>query len=365
MKIYNYEYLIKNVLKTDEENLMEVLENKEDAYKVFEIPKKRGTRCIHGLKKNKQGEELKSIQKNLCHNFLNKCPLPTPAKGFIKKENYQAFLQPHVNMCYFMKIDIKNFFDSFSSDFIEKILNEHIKDDEAIQTVIDLCTIDEKLPQGAVTSPVLSNIVFTRIDQRIMKYCQAIETRNKERMHQEKNIREISHINYTRYADDMLFSSDFLDFETNLYFIHMISKILKEHNFEINRQKTIICKDKLVTNGYVISDCIYLSRNKTRNIRKIIYCFRDGASAVYKISKKNLESSKLVLDSVNGLHLQNNAGDKIFTSIQGLTYYLSGCRSWLISIVQMGDSSKRKIRDMQKMITKIEMILEELVKLEV
>ncbi|PAE09674.1 reverse transcriptase, partial [Niallia circulans] len=84
---------------------------------------------------------------------------------------------------------------------------------KAVSTILaNICTLNDSLPQGASTSPALSNLIFIDIDKKISKYCM----KNK--------------IRYTRYADDLTFSGDF---ETGKL-IKYIRNTLSANGFTIN-----------------------------------------------------------------------------------------------------------------------------------
>lgn len=97
-----------------------------------------------------------------------------------------------------MRLDIKNFFENINNQLIEKVFDYYFRIDddttnnEALIDFREMVTLEGKVPQGAITSPTLSNIVFRQLDLRIYKYCKKFN------------------ITYTRYADDLLFSSDML-----------------------------------------------------------------------------------------------------------------------------------------------------------
>ena len=228
---------MKKIVESRQEDIKSLIENKDSLYESFEIPKKNGMREIHTPAKNSGGMKLIQVQKNLYQKFLCKLSIATPAHGFVKGKNYQTFLEPHLGNSFFMRLDIENFFSSFSLKLLDTVLQEHIEDDEVLFAVKELCTLHDKLPQGICTSPVLSNVLFRRIDQRILKYCQTIEE-GRRRTHALENVQgEKIVIRYTRYADDMLFSSNCFDFGENLNFLRMIRRILKENEFQISRKQ--------------------------------------------------------------------------------------------------------------------------------
>lgn len=352
---------------------MSLIANKDLLYESFEIPKKNGMREIHTPAKNSGGGKLKLAQKNLYQNFLCKLPIATPAHGFVKGKNYQTFLEPHLGNTFFMRLDIENFFPSFSTDLMHTVLHEHIENDDALLDVIELCTLHDKLPQGICTSPVLSNILFRRIDQRILKYCQAIEEGRRHNDDLRLVPGEKIIIHYTRYVDDMLFSSNCVDFEENLSFLRMIRRILKENGFQINKQKTIIGRERVVLNGYVLDNKLHLSRTKLQNIRRILYFFRNKNTEGYVIDQKlfpSLEAPdkkiilKKLLQDLNNLNLQKHSEKIVFSSISGLIQYLCGYRSWLIAILQTGEGGGSVDKKILRYLNHIEILLKELEKYE-
>jgi len=191
-------------------------------YKQFYIPKKNGFREINYLNKT---AELSKLQYDLLNNFLSVQSLPVPVKGFVKSGSYFHYLKPHIGSEYFLRLDIKNFFGSvtekhFTDSFID--FNPVIDEDEkeqAVSLIWDIISYNQYIPQGACCSPAVSNIIMIRPDQRILKYCQAYN------------------IVYTRYADDLLFSSKVFDFDSKRWFIKKIKHILKSKGFSVNYSK--------------------------------------------------------------------------------------------------------------------------------
>lgn len=373
MKIYDYQYFLKVIVRSRQEDIESLIDNKDSLYEFFEIPKKNGMRVIHTLVKNSGGNKLKVVQSNLYQNFLCKLPIATPAYGFVKGKNYQSFLEPHLGNTFFMRLDIENFFPSFSVSLMDTVLHEHIEDDNARFNVIQLCTLHDELPQGICTSPVLSNILFRRVDQRILKFCQTIEEGRRRNNDPGSVPEEKIVIRYTRYADDMLFSSNCFDFGENLNFLWMIRRILKENGFQINKQKTVIGRERVVLNGYVLDNKLHLSRMKLQNIRRILYFFRDKNTEEYKIDQKlfpppTAPDKKIILQKMlqdlNNLNLQKHSEKIVFSSISKLIQYLCGYRSWLIAILQTGDGRANVDKKILRFLNHIEILLKELEKYE-
>lgn len=202
MKIYSTEFFYKNILSNkNKSDVAKALSKKN--YKEYTIPKKGGSRVITYLEKD---NVLYQMQNSITSKLLNDEPLPICVKGFVKGESYRSFLEPHIGRNFFLRVDIQDFFGSIDSDKIKNMLDTIVlvsdKDEklELVSVIVDILSYNEHLPQGACSSPTVSNLCFRNIDQRITKYCQKLQ------------------ITYTRYADDLLFSSENFDFQTKKWF---------------------------------------------------------------------------------------------------------------------------------------------------
>ncbi|EMS71283.1 reverse transcriptase domain-containing protein [Ruminiclostridium cellobioparum] len=275
-------------------------------------------------------------------NFLANIAIPLAVKGFVKGENYNKYLIEHIKKTSYLRADIKGFFDTITIDQVKVMLKEFINIDEVIDIIIDIVMLDDKLPQGAVTSPSISNAIFKRIDQRITKYCQEFD------------------VSYTRYADDMLFSSDKIDFGKDNFFYSMIKKIMKENGFECNYNKKKTENGKMCLGGFVIQNDVHLSRAKLNNINKLIYFFRENKnfnSNKYSVDRQILGRANW-LQEVTDLKLKVKGSIKTFETVIQLLDYLCGYRAFLISIVKNNISSTSYTVILSKKIKNIEKIID-------
>lgn len=242
---------------------------------------KIGKRFVYSLKPR---SPLLSIHDALRVKFLDKVPISNSAKAFKEGSSYFHYIEPHRINFNFLRLDLKTFFHSIQEDKLRDIFssyidNAYVERNKQKQSLVDCFTklvtykISDNsknlkfvgqsiLPMGFKTSPVISNIVFRKIDIIIQKQC--IE----------------NGITYTRYADDMLFSSEKNNiFITSHKFIQNIREILGQDQFKLNEKKTICKKHIISLNGYVIegsrSDLdggrIRLSNKKTNLLKKLIY----------------------------------------------------------------------------------------------
>lgn len=161
-------------------------------YKTFQIPKRSGgfrEICApEGILKDEQTHILKMFTKQL--KFLPH----NAAHGFTRKRNCKTSIEVHrLNKSrWFLKLDIKDFFPNTTTEILksamEKVYPFCIMSMYGRDNLIKICTLDGATPQGAPTSPLLTNMVMVEKDVAITKYC-------KER-----------DLVYTRYADDILIS---------------------------------------------------------------------------------------------------------------------------------------------------------------
>lgn len=305
----------------------------KDDYKQFKLPKKNGTRTINYLEKD---SELWKLQHHLLGNYLIKQDLPVCVKGFKKGENYIAFLSEHVGSQFFLRLDIASFFPSISDSCIKNELSNLLiydSDNEKVKLLDLICnivTLEGKLPQGACTSPMVSNLVMARIDQRITKYCQ------------------VFNIRYTRYADDLLFSSNTFDFSQKKWFIKKIKHILSSQKLKLNYSKIKFGVKELVLNGYVISNReVRLSRNRLSDIRLIV-----------KFAKKNHDlinrSPKEFIFAANKLPLKyRNLNAYPFRTVFQFIQYMCGYRAFLISMINNYSLTSFQ-KELRRLIFKIE-----------
>jgi len=217
-------------------------------YYSFKIPKKSG-----GYREiSAPYPVLLSVQKWIYNNILNKIKLNDHAKGFIKRMSIKDNASMHLNTSRVLKMDIKNFFPSIRLNRVMSVFLNLGYTNKIAYYLSALCCLNERLPQGAATSPCLSNIIAKRLDARLT------------------GLSTMLSLNYTRYADDLTFSGDILPPK----FIKYVTKIVKEEGFIINRSKThLISKgcQKIITGISISSGVLKIPREKRREVRKDIY----------------------------------------------------------------------------------------------
>ena len=134
------------------------------------------------------------------------------------------------------KSSYQSFFNFKLMDFLNKTLQQKYKMRNEITKYYEInnsynittqqmkkyCFVDNFLPQGFPTSPILSNLAFLNIDKKIINFI--------------KTLNENNEIVYTRYADDLSFSFNNITYKEQI--TNFILKTLNEHGFNINTKKT-------------------------------------------------------------------------------------------------------------------------------
>lgn len=330
--MYTKESFCKAILDSRYDNAYKAVQEKN--YLEFTIPKKGGVRKINYLPKE---SALAVLQKNLSNRLLVEQSLPVCVKGFRKGESYNSFLYPHIGANFFLRVDIMSFFPSLTKEKIKPelfdLINRNVDDDveDLVELICEIVTLNDRIPQGAFSSPAVSNIVMSRIDQRITKYCQIFDIR------------------YTRYADDLLFSSVNFDFKEKKWFLRKIKYILSSKNLKLNYSKLKYAEDELILNGYIISETgIRLSRNRLHDIRHI-------TSFIDKNYKTANDKEELFLQNINNLHLKHrDLKEYKFESIFQVSQFLCGYRSFIISMLDENYSYTNYQKNLRQMIRRIE-----------
>lgn len=257
---------MKQVLGADLEEIDEIIANMQNHIERISIPKKSGG------KRNiiAPDPRLKYIQKSIYWRIFRRYKADQSAHGFVAKKGIVTNAEQHVGAKSMGKIDIQNFFDSISTNHLKNCIfgNKHVcryckkyermldglcnpslyhnktknydfkcEEIKAVHIpeycketgylslfnrVIELCTFEGFTAQGFPTSPMLANIVMRGFDQSMKEYCAP------------------EGIAYTRYADDLAFSSTKLTkFELKKLIKQKAYQLLWAYGFAPNKKKTI------------------------------------------------------------------------------------------------------------------------------
>ena len=132
--------------------------------------------------------ELKAMQASLA-KVLQDRVLSDSAHGFVVGRSPLTNAMNHLSQRYVLNIDVKDFFPSIKQRRFIQLVGDRF-DPPLLEWISYICFWKGALPQGAPTSPVLSNIYLSKVDERM------------EALAQKKGLR------YSRYADDLTFSGN-------------------------------------------------------------------------------------------------------------------------------------------------------------
>lgn len=236
-------------------------------YRHFEILKKDG-------RKRKISEplpSLKEIQLWILENILYKVEISKYAKAYVPKMSLRHNLRFHIRKPLLLAIDIENFFPSIKRIYVEEIFRSLGYSAIISNLLAKLCCRDGSLPQGASTSPCLSNIYLKPLDDAVSQYCKE------------------NNIHYTRYADDLTFSGEFNP-ETLYEFVSIEMEKLK---LTINNDKTRVMtpNTRQTVTGIVVNEKPQVIFKKRNELRQRIYYIKkfglENHMAKLNIKKKN------------------------------------------------------------------------------
>ena len=141
----------------------------------------------------------------------------------------------HVGKAVLVKLDLKDFFTSTRARRVFRYFRQIGWNREAAGLLVRLCTHEGGLPQGAPTSPRLSNLVNFRMDARLTALAQ------RQRMHnpctgRQTGCRELGGT-YTRYADDVTFSFPSDDSNMIRYIVRLTKFVVEQEGYVLHLQK--------------------------------------------------------------------------------------------------------------------------------
>ena len=162
----------------------------------------------------------------------------------LKKKSIKENARFHKRQEILLSLDVKKFFDSITSDKVYKVFSSLGYQEDIVVMLTNLCCLNGCLPQGAPTSPIISNIILKKFDDEVGKFTN------------EKKIR------YTRYADDMTFSGDFNPGQI----ISFVKNRLYELGLKLNEEKTRTRKksQRQEVTGIVVNEKMQLPKSVRR-----------------------------------------------------------------------------------------------------
>jgi RNA-directed DNA polymerase len=280
----------------------------ESRYRTFEIKKRSG-----GVRQILAPiPPLKELQASVADFLETKYSPRSCVFGYVKKRNILGNARRHEGKRWVLRIDLEDFFPSINFGRVRGVLMAKPFEltEEVATTIAQLCCHDNKLPQGSPASPTISNIICRGLDNALLQLA---------REHK---------CNYTRYCDDIVFSTQLKTFPAALarltaegaVFVGAdLSAAIDKAGFKVNDSKVHLRsnKQRQMVTGLVVNDRANVPRKLTRELRMVLHVWRklgpDGVQAWYK-DKRNRPPGK-DLPAFNRV-------------IQGRLQYLGFIRGW-------------------------------------
>jgi retron-type reverse transcriptase len=259
---------LSSALAINKIDLYKYIKTSPHRYKTYTIPKRngKGVRWIAQPSKN-----LKYLQRTVLDEFLLELPVHSSAVAYTKGVGIKENAKRHKNNQYILKMDFKDFFPSIKPDtllaHIKNHLNESLtrEDMDIIKSIFFWSKNKSKnyqLSIGAPSSPFISNTIMYNFDLEVADLVD-------------------SNITYTRYADDLVFSTNK---QNILYSVPKIIEIIIAVEFysflKINSSKTMFLskKCKRIVTGLIIdnNNNTSIGRNKKRYIKSLVHQFSHG-----------------------------------------------------------------------------------------
>lgn len=303
-------------------------ENCKNRYKTFLIKKKSGgERQI-----NAPANGLRSILRVL-NVIFQCCAIPhETANGFVLKKSIVTNAKRHLNKHYVYNIDLKDFFHSFDRNRLKMaLMREPFSlngDKEPVAFIIaSLCThpllIDDTLkvvlPQGSPTSPTLTNLLCLKLDRRLNGLAKKIGA------------------DYSRYADDITFSSHRNVFNSESFIKELKRIIMDDQDLMINDKKTRLQKFgyRQEVTGLTVNEKVNVQKRYVKQVRMWIYYWekygyskaqqlfvKDYTKDKGHVNNLNSQLSNVISGKLDFLRMVKGEGDSTYSSLNSRFFKL-------------------------------------------
>jgi RNA-directed DNA polymerase len=238
-------------------------------YVSFDVPKKSG-----GLRRlSAPHQKLAAVQHWILTNILNLLPVHENAHGFVAQHSVLTNAEPHVGATVVLNADLSNFFPTITFPRVEGMFRK-LGYSPAVSTILALlCTESPRqalklgetiyyaatgpraLPQGACTSPAISNQIAEKLDRRMSAMASKLNWK------------------YTRYADDLTWSTTGDVAPSVGYVLARMRHIVDDEGFELNHAKTRVQRQSAQQSvtGVVVNARMSVPRQTIRKVRAILH----------------------------------------------------------------------------------------------
>lgn len=237
--------------------------HKRDGVRLIEAPKPR----------------LRETQRRILHHLLSRIPVHRAARGFAPGSSPATFALPHAGAPTVLRADLRHCFESITVARVTDVFRLVGYPPAVARTLADLCTTatpadalgtvprphaaylrGRHLPQGAPTSPHLSNLVMRSLDRRLQGYAAAND------------------LQYTRYGDDLALSGHNMDADKALW---VLLRVIASEGFTVHSGKVRIMREhqQQILAGLVVNDRPRVPRREYDAVRALLHNARRYGAA--------------------------------------------------------------------------------------
>lgn len=237
-------------------------------YQSFAIPKRGGG--VRRIDAPKPGGKIRFLQNRIMPMLQRAHDADPAAHGFVCGKSIVSNANMHIGKRWVLNVDLKDFFPTISLSRVRGIFRNQPFNmgEEAADLMAKICTRHNALPQGASTSPVLSNFVARHLDRSL-------------------NALAVRHgLVYTRYADDITLSTSAANFPASVAFRigggpsprttiagSELTAAIQDCDFRLHPGKVRLQhqSDRQVVTGLIVNEKLSPARKHIRNLRAMIH----------------------------------------------------------------------------------------------
>jgi RNA-directed DNA polymerase len=204
---------------------------------------------------------MRAVQFRILREVLEKVQIPEYVYAFEKGKSIPNMADLHVQKSVIVSLDLQDFFTSIKQHHLLDVFTKLGFGAQPARTLSELCTYKAYVPQGALTSPKMSNIItaFT-FGPQLKKYCD------------EKGL------TLTIYADDVTISASediikLRGYDAAREIINHVSQVVSEWGFKVNHRKTKVMRayQRQYVCGVVVNQRVNLQKSERNKLRAIVY----------------------------------------------------------------------------------------------
>lgn len=255
--------------------------SKKEQYTTLRLPKppkagKERFRIVHN-----PSPMMRFVQYRILTELLDKIPVAEYVFAFEKAKSIPQMAVAHVGKKVVISVDLKDFFPTIKQKQVEELLVSLGFGGTPARTLSELMTLGPNVPQGALTSPKISNILVSNSFGPVLKqYC------------------DDNQLTLTIYADDVTISAD-REVDAG-EIIRFVTRTVRDFKFLVNREKTKIMKSnrRQYVCGAVVNQKVNLMKKDRLRLRAIVHnCMSNGLAA--EAAKNNLTPNEFLM-SIRG-----------------------------------------------------------------